>query len=82
MKICLEKAKKKYSNTMIKPKLSVVIPCYNTATYLHQALDSVVNQTLKEIEIICVNDGSTDNTLDIIKEYAIKDCRIKYIDKN
>ena len=61
-------------------KVSIVIPCYNTALYLRQALDSVVNQTLKEIEIICVNDGSTDNTLDIIKEYAAKDNRIVIID--
>ena len=62
------------------PKVSVIMPCYNTALYLHQALDSVVNQTLKDIEIICVNDGSTDNTLDIIKEYAVKDNRIVIID--
>lgn len=67
---------------MEKPKLkvSVIMPCYNTAAFLRQALDSVVNQTLKEIEIICVNDGSTDNTLDIIKEYAAKDKRIVVID--
>lgn len=61
-------------------KVSVIMPCYNTAPYLRQALDSVVNQTLKDIEIICVNDGSTDNTLDIIKEYAVKDNRIVVID--
>ena len=63
-----------------KPKVSIIMPCYNTAPYLHQALDSVVNQTLKNIEIICVNDGSTDNTLDIIKEYAANDNRIVVID--
>ena len=61
-------------------KVSIIMPCYNTAPYLRQALDSVVNQTLKDIEIICVNDGSTDNTLDIIKEYATKDNRIVVID--
>lgn len=65
---------------MISPKVSIIMPCYNTAPYLRQALDSVVNQTLKDIEIICVNDGSTDNTLDIIKEYAAKDNRIVVID--
>ena len=81
MEICLEKAKSNFPNSTILPKVSVIMPCYNTAQYLHQALDSVVNQTLKDIEIICVNDGSTDNTLDIIKEYAAKDFRIKYIDK-
>ena len=63
-----------------QPKVSVIMPCYNTAAYLRQALDSVINQTLKDIEIICVNDGSTDNTLDIIKEYASKDNRIVVID--
>lgn len=66
---------------MSTPKVSVVIPCYNVEKYLHQCLDSVVNQTLKELEIICVNDGSKDSTLDIIKEYAAKDPRVTYIDK-
>ena len=79
--ICLEKARKRWSLSTLNPKVSVIMPCYNTAPYLRQALDSVVNQTLKDIEIICVNDGSTDNTLDIIKEYAARDSRIKYIDK-
>jgi glycosyltransferase involved in cell wall biosynthesis len=67
--------------SMSTPKVSVVIPCYNVEKYLRQCLDSVVNQTLKELEIICVNDGSTDSTLDIIKEYAAKDPRVSYIDK-
>ena len=65
----------------INPKVSVIIPCYNVEKYLRQCLDSVVNQTLKDIEIICVNDGSTDGTLDILKEYAQKDKRIKLIDQ-
>ena len=63
-------------------KVTIMIPVYNTAKYLRQCLDSVVNQTLKEIEIICINDGSTDNSLDILKEYARKDSRITLIDKN
>lgn len=63
------------------PKVSVVIPIYNVAEYLREALDSVVNQTLKDIEIICINDGSTDNSLSILKEYAENDGRIKIIDK-
>ena len=58
---------------MNTPKVSVVVPCYNVEKYLHQCIDSIVNQTLKEIEIICVNDGSKDSTLDILKEYAAKD---------
>lgn len=66
---------------MNTPKVSVVIPCYNVEKYLHQCLDSVVNQTLKELEIICVNDGSKDSTLSIIQEYAAKDDRIRIIDK-
>lgn len=63
------------------PKVSVLIPIYNTEKYLCQCLESVVNQTLKDIEIICINDGSTDGSLDIIKEYQSNDDRIKIIDK-
>lgn len=55
------------------PKVSVIIPVYNVEPYLRQCLDSVINQTLKEIEIICVDDGSTDNSLRILKKYAQKD---------
>ena len=62
-------------------KISILIPIYNVEKYLHQCLNSVVNQTLKDIEIICINDGSTDHSLDIIKEFASKDSRIKVIDK-
>lgn len=58
------------------PKVSVIIPVYNVEEYLRECLDSVINQTLKEIEIICVDDGSTDNSLKILKEYAQKDNRI------
>ena len=61
--------------------LSVLIPCYNTEKYLHQCLDSVVNQTLRDLEIICINDGSTDSTSDILHEYAARDPRIKIIEK-
>ncbi len=62
-------------------KVSIVIPIYNVEKYLRECLDSAINQTLKEIEIICVNDGSTDNCLHIIQEYAKKDNRIIVIDK-
>ncbi len=62
-------------------KVSVLIPVYNVEKYLKQCLDSVVNQTLKDIEIICVNDGSKDKSREIIEEYAQKDSRIVVIDK-
>ena len=61
------------------PKVSVIIPVYNVEKYLRQCLDSVVNQTLEDIEIICINDCSTDNSLSILEEYAAKDSRIKVI---
>lgn len=61
------------------PKVSVVIPIYNVEKYLKKCLDSVINQTLKDIEIICVNDCSSDNSESIIKEYINKDNRVKLI---
>lgn len=63
------------------PKVSVLIPIYNVEKYLRQCLESVVNQTLKEIEIICLNDGSTDGSLEIIKEFAKDDKRIVVVNK-
>lgn len=63
-------------------KVSVIIPVYNVEEYLHECIESVISQSLKEIEIICVNDGSTDNSLQILKEYAIEDPRIKIINKD
>lgn len=66
---------------LTKPIISVIIPVYNVEKYLKRCLDSIVNQTLKEIEIICVNDGSTDSSLNILEEYAQKDARIKIINK-
>lgn len=59
-----------------EPKVSVIIPVYNVEQYLRECLDSVCGQTLKEIEIICVDDGSTDSSLEILKEYANRDNRI------
>lgn len=61
------------------PKVSVILPCYNVAPYIGACLDSLVNQTLSDIEIICVDDKSTDNTVNIIKERAQTDSRIKLI---
>ena len=60
-------------------KVSVIIPVYNVEQYLERCLDSVVNQTLKDIEIICVNDGSTDGSLQILEKYAKNDARIKIL---
>lgn len=64
---------------MAKPKISVVIPVYNAEKFLKKCLDSVINQPMREIEIICVNDGSTDNSALILEEYANKDDRISVV---
>ena len=66
---------------MSKPKVSIIVPVYNVEKYLRQCLESVINQTLKEIEIICIDDGSPDNCGAIIDEYAQKDTRIVAIHK-
>ena len=60
-------------------KVSIIVPVYNVEKFLPRCLDSLVNQTLEDIEIICVNDGSSDNSLNILNEYAQKDSRIKVI---
>jgi len=60
-------------------KVSVIIPCYNAERFLGECLDSLLNQTLKGIEIICVDDGSTDNTRSILDAYVQKDLRFKYL---
>ena len=52
--------------------VSVIIPVYNSAQFLKQSLESVINQTYQNIEIICVNDGSTDNSLEILQQYSDK----------
>lgn len=60
-------------------KVSVIIPVYNTEKYLRECLDSVIGQTLKEIEIICIDDGSTDHSRAILEEYRDRDSRIKLL---
>ncbi|OOM79959.1 glycosyltransferase [Clostridium sp. BL-8] len=60
-------------------KVSVIVPVFNVEKYLADCLESIIGQELKEIEIICVNDGSTDNSLNILNEYANRDNRIKVI---
>jgi glycosyltransferase involved in cell wall biosynthesis len=64
------------------PKVSVIIPAYNEEKYIKDSINCIVHQTLKELQIICVNDGSKDNTLDIIKQFALKDRRIVIINQN
>ncbi|MCK5677865.1 MAG: glycosyltransferase family 2 protein [Flavobacteriaceae bacterium] len=66
----------------MKPKVSLIIPIYNVEKYLEKCLYSAINQTLKEIEIIIVNDGSTDNSLAICQKYSKKDNRIKLFDQS
>lgn len=71
-----------YTTPLVKqPKVSILVPIFNVEKYLRECLDSVVGQTLKEVEIICIDDGSTDSSPKIIKEYAAKDPRIVVITK-
>ena len=62
-------------------KISVIVPVYNRSEYLERCLNSIINQNLQEIEIICVNDASTDNSLEILEKYRNMDERIIVIDK-
>jgi glycosyltransferase involved in cell wall biosynthesis len=61
-------------------KVSIIVPVYKTEPYLRKCLDSLINQTLREIEVICINDCSPDNSLTMLKEYEKKDDRVKIID--
>lgn len=65
----------------MKPKVSVIVPVYNTEKYIRRCVDSIINQTLKDIEIILVDDGSTDRCPEILDEYSINDNRIIVIHK-
>ena len=62
-------------------KVSIIVPVYNVEKYLERCLDSLINQTLTNIEIVCINDGSTDNSGKILDDYAAKDKRIIVINK-
>lgn len=64
---------------MDNPKISVIIPVYNAGKYIRQCLESILNQTMKEIEVLCVDDGSTDKSKNIIKNFSKKDHRITYL---
>ena len=72
---------KKELVTKKKPLISVIVPVYNQEKYLKSCLESIINQTYSNLEIIVVNDGSTDSTLDILNEYASKDSRIIVLNK-
>lgn len=71
-----------FNNDANNIKISVVVPIFNVEDYIGDCLDSILDQSLKEFEVICVNDGSTDSSLEILKEYAAKDNRIKIINKD
>ena len=61
------------------PQVSIIVPCYNAAPYLPKCLKSILRQTFTDIEVITVNDGSTDDTLAVLERYAAKDQRIRII---
>lgn len=65
-----------------KPKISVIMPSLNVKEYIKECVDSVLNQTLKDIEVIFIDGGSTDGTLEILKEYVEKDSRTKLLMSN
>lgn len=62
-------------------KVSVIVPTYNVENYIEKCLESLVNQTLRNIEIICIDDCSNDKTLQILKSYAKNDNRIKIVEQ-
>ena len=67
---------------MKKPVISVIVPIYNTEAYLEECLENLIHQTLKDIEILCIDDGSTDGSLQILERYACLDSRIKIFKQN
>ena len=64
------------------PRISIVVPVYNAEKYLRHCLDSLINQTMQDIEIICVNDGSKDNSLAILEDYVKRDKRIVLLNQS
>ena len=62
-------------------KISIIIPVYNVEDYLKECLDSLIRQTYTEFEIICIDDGSSDNSLDILKKYQLLDTRITVLNQ-
>ncbi len=72
-----ENIKNSLTNTSKEKKISIIMPVYNCEKYLRECIDSLLNQTMEEIEIICIDDESTDNSYSILKEYSKKDRRIR-----
>ena len=66
----------------MSPKISIIVPVYNVEKYLKHCLDSLINQTMQDIEIICVNDGSKDNSLAILEDYVKRDKRIVLLNQS
>ena len=62
-------------------RVSVIVPVYNVQDYLGECMESILGQTMREIEVICVNDGSTDRSPEILRQYAERDSRVRIIDK-
>ncbi len=63
------------------PKISILVPCFNVEKYVQECVNSLLNQTIKDIEIICINDGSTDATPSLLEEFTKQDIRIRVINK-
>ena len=61
--------------------VSIIVPCYNVAAYLDQCMESLAGQSMEDIEIICVNDGSSDRTAEILREWRNRDGRVRGIDR-
>ena len=61
--------------------VSIIVPCYNVAAYLDQCMESLTGQSMEDIEIICVNDGSSDRTAEILREWRNRDRRVRIIDQ-
>ncbi len=66
---------------MTSPQISVIIPVFNKEKYLSQCLESVIGQTFSDMEIICVNDGSTDHSPEILAQYAAREARLRIINQ-
>ena len=74
-----ENTKTIISNTMTTPKVTVLVAVYNAEKYIRKCLDSLIGQTLTDIQVVCIDDASTDSSLSILNEYAVKDNRIEVI---